>query len=135
MKKWLTGLMLIILVGCAEKEEYKQAILEQMKQDKDINDYKIQPELITDCVIQTSSGNMPGLFSYDPERLKAYKNYTKMLTLNNSSDPKKTLEELRVDFGSPKNLAAAHAIYTESVMQCMEGIITTAERDLKDAKK
>jgi len=134
MKKLLTGLVLIILAGCAEKQEYEQAVLEQMQVDKDIKDYKISPEIMTKCVVQTSTGNMPGLFAYDPERLKAYKNYTKMITLNSSNDPKKTLEELRTDFGSPKELASAHAVYMESVVQCMEGLVTTEERDMKKSK-
>lgn len=135
MKKLLTGLMLIILVGCAEKQEFEQAVVEQMQVDKDIKDYKIEPGIMAKCVIQTSTDKMPGLFAYDPERLKAYKNYTKMITLNSSSDPKKTLEELRVEFGSPKDLATAHANYMESVVQCMEGLVTTEERDMKKPKK
>lgn len=107
MKIRLIAICLFALAGCAEKEEYTQAVLEQMKIEKDIKDYKIDPAEITDCIVTTTSANMPGLFAFDPERLKAYKNYTKMLTLKNSSDPKKTLEELRQDFGSPKGLADA----------------------------
>ena len=135
MKKMLTGIVLLTLAGCAEKQEYEQAVVEQMQLDKDIKDYKIDPEIMSKCVIQTSTGKMPGIFMYDPERLKAYKNYTKMITLNSSSDPKKTLEELRVDFGSPKDLATAHAVYTESVVQCLEGLVTGEERDMKKPEK
>jgi len=101
-----------------------------MKVEKDIKDYNIQPEIMSTCVVETTSNNMPGLFTLDPERLTAYKNYTKMIKLNNSGDPKKTLEELRVDFGSAKNLAEAHSIYTESVVECMSGLVTNAEKEL-----
>jgi hypothetical protein len=134
MKKVFYGILLLTVMGCAEKTEYEQTVLEQMQMDKDIKDYKIEPEMMAKCVIHTSTDKMPGLFAYDPERLKAYKNYTKMINLNNSSDPKKLLEELRTDFGSPKELATAHSIYTESVVQCMEGLVTSEERDMKTPK-
>ncbi|WP_347988321.1 hypothetical protein [Methylomonas sp. AM2-LC] len=130
MKKILIYITLLILVGCAEKQEYEQAVVEQMKQEKDIKDYKIEPEEMAKCVVQTTANNMPGLFTADPTRLNAYKNYTKMLKLNSSSDPKKTLEELRTDFGDAKKLADAHANYTESVLNCMSGLVTSDEKEL-----
>lgn len=137
MKKIIVvGLSVFILAGCSERQEYEQAVLEQMKVEKDLKDYSIAPEKMTECVVQTSSGNMPGMIPIDPDRRNAYKNYAKMLTLNSSSDPKKTLEELRVDFGSPKNLADAHSNYTESVVTCMSGLVTDTEQELtKDAPK
>ncbi|MDD4915843.1 MAG: hypothetical protein PHW13_12495 [Methylococcales bacterium] len=133
MKKIIVVIVLLALSGCAEKQEFESAVLEKMKSDKEIKDYNITPENMTDCVIHTTAGNMPGLFAVDPERLKAYKNYTKMLQLENSSDPKKTLEELRTDFGSAKGLAEAHANYTESYMECISGLVTNAEKDLKNS--
>ncbi|MGZ4959994.1 MAG: hypothetical protein ACXV7J_12110 [Methylomonas sp.] len=134
MKKILVGLTVLALAGCAEKQEYEQAVLEQMKVEKDIKDYNIDPETMTDCVVTTTSGNMPGLFALDPERRTAYKNYTKMLKLSSSPDTKKTLDELRVDFGSPKQLAEAHANYTESTMECISGLVTNTEQGLADAE-
>jgi hypothetical protein len=130
MKKILAGLAMLALAGCAEKQEYEQAVLEQMKVEKDLKDYNIEPEKMTTCVVSTSSGNMPGMLPFDPERLTAYKNYTKMLKLNSSNDPKRTLDELRVEFGSPKNLADAHSNYAESVINCMSGLVTSTEEDL-----
>ncbi len=127
MKKILAVVAMLVLAGCAEKQEYEQAVLEQMKTEKDIKDYNIDPEKMTDCVVQTSAGNMPGLIPIDPERRTAYKNYAKMLKLSSSSDPKKTLEELRGDFGSPKALADAHSNYTESMMECIQGLVTSTE--------
>jgi len=135
MKKLIVIGLILLLSGCAEKKEYEQAVLEQMETDKDIKDYNITPETMTKCVVETTANNMPGLFPFDPARLTAYKNYTKMLKLNNTSDPKKTLEELRVDFGSPKDLAEAHANYTENVVNCMSGLVTGTEEELKDKQK
>jgi hypothetical protein len=138
MKKMIIVLpMLMALAGCSEKKEYEQAVLEQMKTEKDIQDYKISLEEMVECVVKTSSGNMPGFSDFDPYRLKAYKNYALMLTLKKSVDPKKTLDELRQSFGSAKNLAEAHTNYTESVVECVSGIVTGTEEQKtpKDKEK
>ncbi len=121
-----------ILTGCSEKAEYEQAVLEQMQREKDIKDYNIDPKEMVQCVVMTSSKEMPGMIPIDPQRKQAYINYTRMLKLTESEDPKKTLEELRRDFGSPKALADAHANYAESVVECMSGLVTGAEEGLKN---
>lgn len=127
MKKILVVLSLILLAGCAEKKEYEQAVFEQLKNEKDIKDYNIDPKVMTQCVVESSSGNMPGIIFFDPKRREAYKNYSTMLNLAKASDPKKTLEELRQTFGSAKGLADAHANYTESIVECLSGLVTSAE--------
>ncbi|MCQ8104469.1 hypothetical protein NP590_10175 [Methylomonas sp. SURF-2] len=126
---------IITMTGCAEKGEYEQAILAQMQKDKDIKDYNIAPEKMVECVVVTSSKDMPGMIPVDPQRRQAYINYTKMLKLNESEDPKKTLEDLRNAFGSPKALAEAHANYAESVVECMSGLVTGEEEGLKIGDK
>lgn len=131
MNKVLLSLIMLGLVGCAEKNEYEQAIVEQMQLEKDIKDYKIEPVEMAKCVVSKSSEKMPGLLPFDPQRVGAYRNYVKMLQLNKSADPKKTLDELRVDFGSPKGLADAHANYAESVMECMSGLVTSEEEKMQ----
>jgi hypothetical protein len=57
-----------------------------------------------------------------------------MLTLTNYADPKKTLEELRTDFGSAKELAEAHNNYTESLMECYSAVISESEEAAKEKK-
>ena len=57
-----------------------------------------------------------------------------MLNIAKSADPKKTLDELRTDFGSPKELAEAHTNYTESLMECYTAVISESEQALKDKK-
>jgi hypothetical protein len=79
------------------------------------------------CIVDTTANNMPGIFAFDPTRLTAYRNYTKMLTLSKAADPKKTLEELRTDFGSAKGLSEAHSNYSESVMECYSAMISESE--------
>jgi len=82
-----------------------------------------------------TSENMPGFFPADPNRMTAYRNYAKMLTLSESKDPKKTLEELRTDFGSAKALAEAHSNYTESLMNCISAVVMESEEKTDDAPK
>jgi len=128
MKKLLLiSLSALFLPACADKNQYEQAVLEQMQKEQDIKDYKITPEYMTKCVVEKTAQNMPGIFPFDPKRLMAYRNYTKMLTLANSADPKKTLEELRADFGSAKDLADAHTNYTESLVECYTAVISESE--------
>ena len=135
MKKLLLiSLCALLLPACADKKQYEQAVLEQMQKEADIKDYKITPEYMTKCVVDTSAQKMPGIFVFDPKRLMAYRNYTKMLNLTKSADPKKTLEELRTDFGSAKDLAEAHTNYTESLMECYSAVISESEEAAKEKK-
>lgn len=133
MKKiLLISLSALILTACTDKNQYEQAVLEQMEKEKDLKDYKIAPEYMAKCVAETSAENMPGITSFDPKRLTAYRNYTKMLTLSSAKDPKKTLEELRSDFGSAQELAEAHKNYTESLVECYSVVISKSEPAEKD---
>jgi hypothetical protein len=135
MKKLLLiSLSAMLLSGCADRKEYEETVLQQMQMEKDIKDYKLSPERMAKCVVDTTSNNMPGMFPFDPKRMTAYRNYTKMLMLSSSKDPKKTLEELRNDFGSAKELAEAHSNYTESQMDCLSALIGESEEPTKDEK-
>ena len=133
MKKLLLiALSALLLPACADKNQYEQAVLEQIQKEADIKDYKITPEYMTKCVVDTTTQNMPGIFAFDPTRLTAYRNYAKMLTLSKSADPKKTMEELRVEFGSAKDLAEARTNYTESLMECYTAVISESEKTAKE---
>lgn len=135
MKKLLLiSLSALLLPACADKNQYEQTVLEQMQLEKDVKDYNLSPERMAKCIVETSSSHMPGIFALDPKRLTAYRNYTKMLTLSSSQDPKKTLEELRADFGSPKDLAEAHTNYTESMMDCFSAVINESEETKQEIK-
>lgn len=130
-KTLLIFFSVLFLSACADKENYQKAVLEQMQTDQDVKDYKMDPEYISKCIVESSSKNMPGLFPFDPARLTAYRNYVKMLTLQKSKEPKKVMAELRTAFGSAKALAEAHTNYTESVMECISAVSTEAEKEQK----
>jgi hypothetical protein len=115
------------LTACADKQQYEETVLAEMKKDPDVKDYKILPEDMARCVVELSSKKMPGLFPFDPDRLTAYKNYTKMLSMSTVKDKEGMLKELRENFGSPKALADAHSNYTESMMNCMASTLMRTE--------
>lgn len=136
MKKLvLICLSALLLPACADKEQYQAAVLEQMQKEQDIKDYKITPETMAECVVALTSENMPGVFALDPARMTSYRNYTKMLNMQKSEDPKKTLEQLRTDFGSAQALADAHANYTESLLECYTTVVSKTEEDEKEKVK
>ena len=128
MKKILfTCIIALSLTACADKQQYEEAVLAEMKRDPDIKDYKIPPEEMTRCVVELSSKKMPGAFPLDPKRLTAYKNYTKMLSMSTIEDKQGMLEELRTIFGSPKALLEARSNYTESMMDCIAATLMRTE--------
>jgi hypothetical protein len=131
MKKiLLLSLTALLLNGCSEKNNYEAAVLAELQQEKnsqDPKDYSVPVEKMADCIVEKSSDNMPGLFAFDPDRLTAFRNYTKMLTLPQSADPKKTMEELRNDFGTPKDLTTARSNYIESEMECLALFMANTE--------
>lgn len=135
MKKKLFILpMFLFVVACADKDHYEQVVLEEMKKEQDVKDYKIDPAYMAKCVIDTTYTRMPGLFALDPNRLQAYRSYAKMLTVTTVKDPKKAFEDLKKEFGSSEELAKAHTLYTESVMDCYTAILHEHSPDEKPAK-
>ncbi|MCK5924643.1 MAG: hypothetical protein KAG10_01980 [Methylococcales bacterium] len=120
----------MLLLSCSDQKQYETAILTEMEQEKDLKDYKIDPQEMTTCVVDLTSKKMPGLFPFDPMRMEAFQNYTTMLTLTKSKDPKKTLADLASSFGSPKALQQARINYTENVGNCLASLIMKSEAAL-----
>lgn len=125
------GLFAVLLTGCAEKAEYEEAVLQLMEEDKDIKDYQLNPEQMTACVVQTTAAKMPGALVFGPDRRQAYINYTKMLMLEKSEDPKKTLDELKEEFGSARALADARLNYAQSVYNCVTNLVSKTEEEME----
>ncbi|MDO8939629.1 MAG: membrane lipoprotein lipid attachment site-containing protein [Methylicorpusculum sp.] len=136
MKKllFLCGAVLL-LSGCQERTAYEQAVMEQIKNEQDVKDYKLDPEVVTRCIVDLSSANMGGIFNYDPRRLEAFRSYAKMLTLKDAKNPQQVMEELRTEFGSPKGLAEAHRNYTESTMNCFASLIMSSEEEVSESEQ
>lgn len=127
MKKILLfSFVVLLLAGCTDKNNYEAAVLADLENDAKNappKDYKIPLDKMASCIVEATSAHMPGLFGFDPDRLSAYRNYTKMLTLGKSQDPKKTMEELRNEFGSPQALIEARGLYIESQLECLSTFV------------
>jgi len=131
-KRLLIFSFALFLSACSDQNQYKAAVLAEMQKEQDIKDYKIDPQNMTDCVVDLSSKNMHGLFPFDPTRMTAYRNYTTMLTVTQSEDPKATLVQLAKDFGSSKALIEARVNYSESIGNCLASIIMKSEEEEKE---
>ena len=153
MKKLLLLSAILLLTACADKNQYKEAVLAQMhkeqqlQKEQGLKEYQIPVEELTSCVVDSSSSKMPGVFAFDPARLMAYRNYTKMLAFRNYAkeltvtkvaDPKQALETARkqliADFGDGLALNNAMSNYAESLEGCYSAIISKSEEDEKDKK-
>lgn len=128
MKKLLLSCVYIFLfVACTDKNQYEQAILTQLKNEQDIKDYAINPEEMTDCIVESTSKKMPGLFPLDPERMMAYRYYTAVLSMSTKKDKKQAFNELRSKLGTPELLRNARSNYTESFMTCINIFVQRLE--------
>lgn len=123
MKKLLIiSLSALTLSACSEKNEYQQAVLEQISNDPDIKSYHLDPETVSECIVELSSKKMPGLAPFEPIRKAAYKGYTRMISLKKAEKPAKVLKDLRESFGSAEGLADAHMNYSESYLECISTV-------------
>ncbi|MCK5898260.1 MAG: hypothetical protein KAG10_09895 [Methylococcales bacterium] len=136
MKKRLSLLLLpLLLCACSDQNQYEATVLTEMQQEKDLKDYKIDPQEMTTCVVDLTSKKMAGLFPFDPARMEAFQNYTSMLTISQAKDPKKTMIELSKRFGSPKALQEARINYTENVGNCLASLIMKSEAKVLEEVK
>lgn len=136
MKKILIiSLSVLALAACSEKEEYEQAVLEQISNDADIKSYHLDPETITECIVELSSKKMDGFAPFEPMRKAAYKGYTKMIAIKTSENPEEVLNDLRASFGSARGLADAHRNYSESYLECISTMTNRALDDQEEAEE
>lgn len=131
MKKiLLITLSALFLIACSEeKEQFEQAVLEQMQNDQDIQDYNLDPERITRCIVDLVSKKIPGVFFFDPETRSYYVGYRKLISVKLGEDPEQTLLELHEIFGSAKATMQAQMNYSQSELTCITSLVTETEAD------
>ena len=133
MKKILIiSLSVLTLTACSEQAEYEKTVFEQVSNDSDIKSYHLDPETVTECIVDLSSKKMPGFAPFEPMRKAAYKGYTKMIAIKTSEKPEEVLKELRESFGSAQGLADAHMNYSESYLACISTVTNRALDDQED---
>ena len=129
MKKLiLISLSVLLLTGCfEEKDKFQQAVFEELKNDKDIKDYALDPDEMSRCVVDIASKYMPGYFSFDPQRQPIYAGYTKLIKLKSAEKPQSNLKELREIFGPGDAVASAQRNYSESVFACFQNLVSKTD--------
>lgn len=129
MKKLIiTSLCGLLLTGCFEEKSYfQQAVFTQLKNDQDIKDYALDPDEMTQCVVDIVAKRMPGFTSFDPKRQPIYAGYTKLIMLKSANKPLDVLTELREVFGSGVAVAKAQLNYSESVFACFQSLVSKTD--------
>ncbi len=137
MKKLLLiSFSVLFLTACTEEQkQYEQAVLQQMQADQDIKDYNIDPQTMTDCVVDLTSRKMPGIISIDPRRGPYYVGYSKLISVKTSADPKKELKEVRDLFGSSAEIRKALNNYSKGVLECMTALVSKSEEELTEQEQ
>ncbi len=130
MRRLVIVFFILLLTACGEeKKQYEQAVLAQMQDDQDIKDYNIDPETMTECVVDLTSKKMPGIVSIDPRREPYYIAYSKLISVKTSKDPRKTLQEIHEAFGSTAEVRKALNNYSSGVMECITALVSKSEKE------
>lgn len=120
----------LLLAGCSEhKDLFQQAVKKELSNDKDLKDYELDSDEMSRCVVDTAAEKMPGLFPFDPDRMNAYKGYTKLITLKSAEKPQEVLKELQEIFGPGDAVAKAQRNYSESVFVCFQNLVSKTDPD------
>jgi len=114
----------LLLTACAEKNEFKQAVFEQMLHDSDVKDYQLDPETMTRCVVDKTGSVMPGLLPFEDKNKQYYTGMTLLLTLSSSKNPQQTFKKAKSYFESPAAVMHAKMNYSQNVMECMSTLIS-----------
>lgn len=124
MKKLIFILVFALaLVGCSsEKSNLETLLVEQMRSDKEQQDYNLNPEAMATCVLTEIDHQIPG-FTFGPKRDEYYLAYINYLKSKGSEDVFKVLKEARDIFGSLEDAREKLLGYSSHVMYCMGAIM------------
>jgi hypothetical protein len=107
-------------MGCAGKEQtdLKEALTAKLKDDSDLQDYKIDAADVAQCVVGEITTDLPG-FPGDPRRERFYQAYVRFVNVKSPDDADKSIAEYQELFGSVKKAREAATNITNYVMTCM----------------
>lgn len=137
MKKivWLFGLT-VALSGCGGegKKSLEQALLDKMKSDTDISDYKLDPQQMADCMLDKITDSLP-LSAAGPSRSEFFDTYARFLTTSNPGDGQKVIDDAAKLFGSVQEARKAALSITEHEMDCISTLVSMQEPAEKDREE
>ncbi|MGI9211847.1 MAG: hypothetical protein ACR2HF_05190 [Methylococcaceae bacterium] len=110
----------VLLSACStpQQTDLKTALLQKLKDDSDLKDYKIDPAEIADCVVGEITAEIPA-YAGDPRRERFFQAYTKFVSINSAEEAEKALAEFEELFGSKKAAREAAANIANHNMTCM----------------
>lgn len=120
----------LAVAGCAKKEKtgLRDVLIERFKDDQDLKDYKLDPAVVADCVVDEISSSLPG-FAGDPRRAQFFEAYARFLNVKSSADAEKSVADFQQLFGSVQRAREAATSITDHVMTCMGKAIDGAASD------
>lgn len=134
MKRNLLALAaLLTLAACGHKEKVslEEVLLERLKSDSDLQDYKLDPQQVADCTIDAISDSLP-VMPTDPRRAQYFEAYAKFLgTPSSAEEAQRIFEEQKELFGSVQAARQAGLSVTEHIMTCMGALISAQSPEEK----
>ena len=123
MKKLLIVMSCLLLIACTEdQDKFEATVLVNAQKDQDLKDYNIDPERMTECIMDKTGKTAPGLFPFSPKRMTYYKAMSQLLSIKDSKDPAKTLAEAQAAFGTKKEAMQAFIKHSSNVMDCVSAL-------------
>lgn len=114
-------LLALLLSACGREPQHmglREAVLEKLRDDPDLKDYKLDPAAVADCVVKAISDEAPGITG-DPRRETYFQAYTRMLSVKTQAEGDKIVEEYKEFFGSAQAARQAALKVTDHIMSCM----------------
>jgi hypothetical protein len=117
-----TAVFLIACTQSKEKTGLREALIEKLKDDQDLKDYKLDSGDMADCIVSEITDGAPGIPG-DPRRTRYLEAYTKFVSARSPADAEQAIKDYQDLFDGPKGTHAAVAKISDYEMSCMGGFI------------
>ncbi len=114
-------LLVLLLGACDTKQQtlgLREAVLQKLRDDPDLKDYKLDPAAVADCVVKTIADDAPGLPG-DPRRETYFKAYSQIMSVKTPTEAEQIVEQYKEFFGSQQSVREAALKVTDHIMTCM----------------
>jgi hypothetical protein len=124
---WVTAFFLVGCDGQAKTDLVEQLRL-KFEQDKELADYQISAEEMSECVGDKITKKIEG-FPGSPKRNKIINAYTKLVRVDPNEDFRPTLKETAEIFGSVGESHQAAGSITMANFECVGELVTARPRE------
>ncbi len=132
MKKIIVLLSVaILLVACGkEQSEYEELLAKEFSKDQDVIDYKLDPEVLAECVSDQLAGDTPA-FTGSPVFENYYKGYKLFLRPEHPSEIPKRIKQAEEIFGTKQATNEARLKVTSHTLYCLPQVREKQDRSEK----